>query len=272
MFVVARNGFLAGTLTGSHHTRHPISLRNYEHQTTNYKQNMPTLYLIPTLLADDTAALVLPPFIRDVIEKTDTYFVENVRSARRFIGGLKTSRIIDETTFFDLDKDTPPADTRRQIQEVMERKKNAGVLSEAGCPGVADPGAVVVGMAHALGWRVEPLVGPSSILLALMASGMSGQSFVFHGYLPIARPDRTWAIQHLEKEAQQRLQTQIFMETPYRNDALFADVLASCQANTRLCIACNVTAPDAFIRTLTIREWKLAIPDLRKKPTVFLLL
>ena len=214
---------------------------------------MPTLYLIPTLVADDTAERVLPPYIQEIIHKTDAYFVENVRSARRFISGLKTGRIIDETTFFELDKDTPPADTRRQIQELTERKRNAGVLSEAGCPGVADPGAVVVGMAHSLGWRVEPLVGPSSILLALMASGMSGQSFVFHGYLPIEKQDRARAIRYLEKEAQQRQQTQIFMETPYRNDALFADVLANCQANTRLCVACNLTAPDAFVHTLTIR-------------------
>ncbi|MDB5241198.1 MAG: SAM-dependent methyltransferase, partial [Spirosoma sp.] len=139
---------------------------------------MPTLYLIPTPLADDTAGQVLPLHIREVIEKTDAFFVENVRTARRFISGLKTTRVIDDTTFFDLDKDTPPADTRRQIQELTERKRNAGVLSEAGCPGVADPGAVIVGMAHALGWRVEPLVGPSSILLALMASGLNGQSFV----------------------------------------------------------------------------------------------
>ncbi|GAB3948550.1 SAM-dependent methyltransferase [Spirosoma harenae] len=233
---------------------------------------MPTLYLIPTLLAEGTADQVLPGSIREVIESTDTYFVENVRSARRFISGLKTSRIIDETTFFELNKDTSPTDTRRQIQKLTERKQNAGVLSEAGCPGVADPGAVVVGMAHTLGWRVEPLVGPSSILLALMASGMSGQSFVFHGYLPIDRQDRARAIRHLEKEAQQRQQTQIFMETPYRNDSLFADVLANCQTNTRLCVACNVTSPDAFIRTLTIREWKSQPPDLHKKPTVFLLL
>ena len=233
---------------------------------------MPTLYLIPTLLADDTADLVLPPNIRENVEKIDTYFVENARSARRFISGLKTSRVIDETTFFDLDKDTPPADTRRQIQELTERKRNAGVLSEAGCPGVADPGAVIVGMAHTLGWRVEPLVGPSSILLALMASGMNGQSFVFHGYLPIERQERARAIRFLEKEAQQRQQTQIFMETPYRNDALFADILANCQGNTRLCVACNLTAPDAFVRTLSIREWKTQVPDLRKKPTVFLLL
>lgn len=233
---------------------------------------MPTLYLIPTLLADDTAEQVLPPNIRTIIESTDAYFVENVRSARRFISGLKTTRVIDQTTFFDLDKDTPPADTRRQIQELTERKRNAGVLSEAGCPGVADPGSVVVGMAHSLGWRVEPLVGPSSILLALMASGMSGQSFIFHGYLPIERQDRIRAIRHLEKEAQQRQQTQIFMETPYRNDALFADIIAACEQNTRLCVACNLTAADAFVRTRTIREWKTQIPDLRKKPTVFLLL
>ncbi|MBN8823686.1 MULTISPECIES: SAM-dependent methyltransferase [unclassified Spirosoma] len=233
---------------------------------------MPTLYLIPTLLADDTAQMVLPPTIREIIEKTDTYFVENVRSARRFISSLKTSRIIDETLFFELTKDTPPTETRRQIQELTERKQHAGVLSEAGCPGVADPGAVVVGMAHTLGWRVEPLVGPSSILLALMASGMSGQSFVFHGYLPIDRQDRARTLRNLEKEAQQHQQTQIFMETPYRNDALFADILTSCQANTRLCVASNLTAPDALVRTLTIREWKSNVPDLRKKPTVFLLL
>lgn len=233
---------------------------------------MPTLYLIPTLLADDTAEQVLPPHIQDVIEKTDAYFVENVRSARRFITGLKTSRIIDETTFFELSKDTPPADTRRQIQEMMERKRNVGVLSEAGCPGVADPGSVVVGMAHTLGWRVEPLVGPSSILLALMASGMNGQSFIFHGYLPIERQDRARALRYLEKEAQSRQQTQIFMETPYRNDALFADILANCQGNTRICVACNLTGPDAFVRTLTVKEWKTQVPDLRKKPTVFLLL
>ncbi|MBC3786056.1 SAM-dependent methyltransferase [Spirosoma utsteinense] len=233
---------------------------------------MPTLYLIPTLLADDTAAQVLPPHIREVLEKTDAYFVENVRSARRFISGLKTTRVIDETTFFELDKDTLPADTRRQIQELMERKRNAGVLSEAGCPGVADPGAVIVSMAHTLGWRVEPLVGPSSILLALMASGLNGQSFVFHGYLPIEKADRAKAIRFLEKEAQQRIQTQIFIETPYRNDAMFADIIANCEPNTRLCVASNLTAPDAFVRTLSIREWKSQVPELRKKPTVFLLL
>lgn len=233
---------------------------------------MPTLYLIPTLLADGTADQVLPPAIHEIVAKTDTYFVENVRSARRFISGLKTSRIIDETTFFDLDKDTPEADTRRQMQALTERKHNAGVLSEAGCPGVADPGSVAVRAAHLLGWKVEPLAGPSSILMALMASGMSGQSFVFHGYLPIEKNERTRSIKQLEKEARLLHQTQIFMETPYRNNQLLAEVLAACAGDTRLCIACNLTAPDALIRTRTVKDWKSQAPDLHKKPTVFLLL
>lgn len=233
---------------------------------------MPTLYLIPTPLADGTTSQVLPPTVTEVITTTDAYFVENLRSARRFITELKTGRVIDETTFHLLDKDTPPADTRKQIQELMERKRNAGVLSEAGCPGVADPGAVVVGIAHKLGWKVVPLVGPSSILLALMASGLSGQSFVFHGYLPIDKHDRSRALRYLEKEAQQRVQTQIFMETPYRNNALMSDIVANCHPETRLCVACNITAPDAFVQTKTLREWKPNLPDLHKKPTVFLLL
>ncbi len=233
---------------------------------------MPTLYLIPTPLAEGTAPQVLPPTVTEVIAATDAYFVENLRSARRFITELKTGRVIDETTLHLLDKDTPQADTRKQIQELMERKRNAGVLSEAGCPGVADPGAVVVGMAHKLGWNVVPLIGPSSILLALMASGLNGQSFLFHGYLPIDRNDRARALRYLEKEAQQRVQTQIFMETPYRNNALMADILAHCQPETRLCVACNITAPDAFVQTRTVREWKAKLPDLHKKPTVFLLL
>lgn len=233
---------------------------------------MPTLYLIPTPLADDTAPQVLSPTIVDVIAATDAYFVENLRTARRFITELKTGRVIDETTIHLLDKDTPQADTRKQMQELMERKRNAGVMSEAGCPGVADPGAVVVQIAHKLGWKVVPLVGPSSILLALMASGLSGQSFVFHGYLPIDRHDRGRALRFLEKEAQQRFQTQIFMETPYRNNHMMTEILAQCQPETRLCVASNITLPDAFIQTRTVREWKSQLPDLHKKPTVFLLL
>lgn len=233
---------------------------------------MPTLYLLPCPLADDTADRVLSPSIREIITELDVYFAENVRTARRFISSLKTGRVIDELTFFDLNKDTPEADIRRQLQDLTAQNRNAGVLSEAGCPGVADPGAAAARLAHRLGWNVKPLVGPSSILLALMASGLSGQSFVFHGYLPIDRHDRVRTLKHLEKEAQQRQQTQIFMETPYRNNALLQDILMQCQPDTQLCIACDITAPDEFIRTLPIREWKKQTPDLHKRPTVFLIL
>ncbi len=232
---------------------------------------MPTLYLIPTPLAPDTNADVLPPPIAAVVARVDCFFVEEVRTARRFISSLRTGRVIDETQFFDLNKDTPEADTRRQLTELLGQNRDAGVLSEAGCPGVADPGAVAVRLAHQLGFRVEPLVGPSSILLALMASGMSGQSFVFHGYLPIDRADRSRVLKQLEADAKRKQQTQIFMETPYRNNALLTDLLANAQPDTRLCIACHVTAPDALIQTKTVREWRGQLPDLHKKPTIFLL-
>lgn len=232
---------------------------------------MPTLYLIPTPLAPDTAAQVLTPPIAEVIARTDAFFVEELRTARRFISGLRTGRVIDETTFYELHKDTPEGDTKRQLTDLLAQHRDAGVLSEAGCPGVADPGAVAVRLAHQLGFRVEPLVGPSSILLALMASGLSGQSFVFHGYLPIDRAERTQAIRRLEADARKRQQTQIFMETPYRNNALLADLLGTVQPDVRLCIACHVTAPDALIQTRTIRQWQANVPDLHKKPTLFLL-
>jgi 16S rRNA (cytidine1402-2'-O)-methyltransferase len=231
-----------------------------------------TLYLIPTYLADDTAEQVLPPTIHAIIAATDVFFVENVRTARRFISSLKTSRVIDDTLFYDLSKDTPEADTRRQLLDLLAQNRNVGLMSEAGCPGVADPGAVAVKIAHQLGIRVEPLVGPSSILLALMASGMSGQSFVFHGYLPIARPDRIKRLQQLDNEAKSKRQTQIFIETPYRNNPLLADMLATCAPDTRLCIAANLTAPDEFVQTKTIADWRNQKPDLHKKPTVFLML
>lgn len=233
---------------------------------------MPTLYLIPTPLADNTIDQVVSAQVRDVLARTDVFFVEDVRTARRFISALKLGRVIDELTFYVLDKDTPEAETRQQLKDLLKQGRDAGVMSEAGCPGVADPGAVVVGLAHKLGVPVVPLVGPSSILLALMASGMSGQSFVFHGYLPIDKTDRVRRLLFLEKEAQQRQQTQLFIETPFRNNHIFADVLANCQPDTRLCVACNLTAPNAFVQTLTVREWKSQKIDLHKKPTVFLLL
>lgn len=226
-----------------------------------------TLYLIPTILADDTQDKVLSPQIIDAIKGLDVFFVENVRTARRFISSLKLGKVIDSFTFIELDKDTPEHVTSEHMRHLTQ---DAGVLSEAGCPGIADPGAVAVGVAHKLGMRVVPLVGPSSILLALMSSGMSGQSFVFHGYLPIDKMERKKTLQQLERDAR-RGQTQIFMETPFRNNQLFEAVLEACAADTLLCVASNVTASDEFIQTFPIRNWKANRPDLHKKPTIFLL-
>ncbi len=229
-----------------------------------------TLFLIPTVLAPGTSGQVLAPQVRETIGKLDYFFAENVRTARRFISELKTGRVIDDLTFYELHKDTPERETAAQLQRLSDGL-DAGVLSEAGCPGVADPGAVAVRLAHRLSIRVAPLVGPSSILLALMGSGFSGQSFAFHGYLPIDRGERAKAVRQLEKEAIQKDQTQIFMETPYRNNQLLEEVLRTCGPQTPLCIASQLTAPDQLIRTLTVREWKQQPPDLHKKPTVFLL-
>lgn len=226
------------------------------------------LYLIPTVLAESTQDKVLSPQITDVVQNLDVFFVENVRTARRFISSLKLGKIIDELTFFELSKDTPESETREQLKKL---KQSAGIISEAGCPGIADPGAVAVNLAHQMGIRVIPLAGPSSILLALMSSGMSGQSFTFHGYLPIDKVQRKKAIQSLERDARQRNQTQIFMETPFRNNQLLEAVLESCMPDTQLCIVSNVTAEDEFIRAMPVKNWKSNTPDLHKRPTVFLI-
>ncbi|MFN4144603.1 MAG: SAM-dependent methyltransferase [Runella sp.] len=230
-----------------------------------------TLYLLPAPLAPDTSLKVLSPQVLACMADIDFFFVENIRTARRLISSLKIGKVIDRITFYELHKDTPPSETRVQLQALAASHHNAGILSEAGCPGIADPGAVAVGIAHELGIEVVPLVGPSSLLLALMASGFNGQSFIFHGYLPIERAARIQTLKQLEKEAISKHQTQLFIETPYRNNALLEDILHTCQPNTRLCIACNLTAADGFVKTQTVRQWKTSKPDLHKKPTVFLL-
>jgi 16S rRNA (cytidine1402-2'-O)-methyltransferase len=226
------------------------------------------LYLIPTVLAEGTQNAVLTPQIREVIGALDVFLVENVRTARRFISSLKLGKVIDELTFIELDKDTPEAATAAALKGL---KTSAGIISEAGCPGIADPGAVAVRIAHQMGIKVVPLVGPSSILLALMGSGMSGQSFAFHGYLPIDKAARKKALQNLERNARQLQQTQIFMETPFRNEQLFEAILEACAPDTLLCIAVNITAPDEMIKTMTVKSWKAAKPDLHKKPSIFLI-
>jgi 16S rRNA (cytidine1402-2'-O)-methyltransferase len=228
-----------------------------------------TLFLIPTILAPDTQETVLPPQIKAVVSELDIFFVEELRTARRFISSLKLNKIIDDITFYELNKDTPHDQTLAQLKKL---KADAGIISEAGCPGVADPGAVAVGFAHQLGYKVVPLVGPSSILMALMASGFNGQSFTFNGYLPIDKQLRIKSLKDLEQIAKKKQQTQIFMETPFRNNQLLEDVLQNLNSETLLCIACNVTADDEFIKTLRVKDWQKTKPDLHKKPTIFLLL
>ena len=225
------------------------------------------IFLIPTVLAEDTQHQVLSPQIIDAISNLNVFFVENVRTARRFISSLKIGKVIDELTFIELHKDTPEHITLDHLRNLTQ---DAGIMSEAGCPGVADPGAVAVGVAHRLGMQVVPLVGPSSILLALMSSGMSGQSFAFHGYLPIDKPERKKALQQLERDARNG-QTQIFMETPFRNNQLLEAIIEACALDTMLCIATNVTGSDEMIRTLPLRSWKANKPDLHKKPTIFII-
>lgn len=226
------------------------------------------LFLLPTILAPDTQESVLSPQIKEVIANTNVFFVEEIRTARRFISSLKIGKVIDEITFFELTKDTPLTETYEQLRNL---KTDAGIISEAGCPGIADPGAVAVGIAHQLGIQVVPLVGPSSILMALMASGMNGQSFVFHGYLPIDKSPKIKALKQLEQDAKRKNQSQIFMETPYRNNQLFEDIIQNLNPETLLCIASNITANDEFIKTLPIYQWKKQKPDLHKKPTIFVM-
>jgi 16S rRNA (cytidine1402-2'-O)-methyltransferase len=229
-----------------------------------------TLFLIPTVLAEGTGPAVLPGQVADSLGRLSYFIVENARTARRFIKSVVPERVIEELQITVIDKDSSAAEVKKALQPVLEGL-DAGILSEAGCPGVADPGAEVVKYAHLQGIRVVPLVGPSAILLALMGSGFNGQSFAFHGYLPIEKRDRTQAIRHLEKEMLTKDQTQIFMETPYRNQQLLADLMQNLAPSTRLCIAANITAPEELIRTDSVANWKKKLPELHKQPAVFLI-
>jgi len=229
-----------------------------------------TLYLIPTVLAEATAAQVLPAQVAARVADLSCFLVENARTARRFIKSVAPQQVIEDLSITVIDKDSTEAEINAALKPVVGGQ-DAGVISEAGCPGVADPGAEVARRAHQLGITVVPLVGPSSLLLALMASGMNGQSFAFHGYLPIERAQRAGALKNLEKLALTQHQTQLFIETPYRNMQLLEDLLAHLQPSTRLCIAANLTAPDEFVRTDTVAGWKGKIPQLHKQPAVFLI-
>ena len=231
---------------------------------------MPKLYLIPTTLGESPVDNILPSGNTRVVQSLRYFVVENTRTARRHLKKMVPDIVIDELDFKELNEHTPPMELELLL-EPMQRGFDIGILSEAGCPGVADPGADLVKLAHEKGMRVVPLVGPSSILLSLMASGMNGQSFAFVGYIPVKPAERTAAIRDLERDSAKEKQTQIFIEAPYRNTKLLEDLLAVCNSQTRLCIAVDLTLESEYVVTKTIAAWKKSIPDINKRPAIFLL-
>jgi len=228
-----------------------------------------TVYLIPVPLADEAAAKSFTPYLIDTINSIKEYIVENEKTARKFLkeAGLKTPQ--SELTIHDYSKHN--RDSTADFFKGLQAGNDVGLMSEAGCPGIADPGAEIVEKAHRMGIKVVPLVGPSSILLALMASGFNGQSFTFHGYLPIDKTERSKKIRQLESVAEQNNQTQIFIETPFRNNPLLEEILKTAHPKTRLCIACDLTSATEFVQAKTIAEWQKKVPELHKRPTIFLL-
>ena len=231
---------------------------------------MAKLYLVPNILSEGDWQNVLPAQLYSILTNTRHFIVEDIRTARRFLKLVNKEINIDECTFFELNKRTRYSEIPSFLKPI-EQGFDVAVISEAGCPGVADPGADVVKIAHQKEYKVVPIVGPSSVLLALMASGLNGQNFAFKGYLPVKSNERVKEIQVLEKRVINQRQTQIFIETPYRNNQLIEDVLKTCSPGTYFCIAANITSENEFIVTKTIQDWKNKIPDLHKIPSIFLL-
>jgi 16S rRNA (cytidine1402-2'-O)-methyltransferase len=229
-----------------------------------------TLYLLPCPLGEGVMNSI-PDQVSQRISLLRVFVVERVKTARQFIRKAAPELVIDELEFFELNKHTEPEELRKLLQPLLEGR-DVGLLSEAGCPGVADPGAALVRLAHESSVQVVPLVGPSSILLALMASGMNGQSFCFNGYLPAKKPELARELKRLEDTARRLNQTQLFIETPYRNNALMETALEVLGANTRLGVACDLTLPTEYIRVQALGRWKSGpLPDLHKRPTVFMI-
>jgi 16S rRNA (cytidine1402-2'-O)-methyltransferase len=227
------------------------------------------VYLIPTFL-DEESIHVLPAYITEAVKECEVFFVENERTARRYLKKLWKEMVIDQYEWFSIHK--AEEEVRLAFQEKLKEGRTIGILSEAGCPGIADPGQILVAAAQQANVSPIPLVGPSSILLALMASGLNGQEFYFTGYLPVDQQQRTKRIRELEQDSQRKNCTQIFIETPYRNNQLLESLLKTCLAYTKLCIAADITGRGESIRTKTIAEWKKQIPDLNKRPVIFLML
>ena len=227
-----------------------------------------TIYLIPSVL-DESATQTIPLYIIDAVKNCEVIFAENERTARRFLKSICKEIVIDDYEWFTIHK--AEHEVLSAFKQKIEAGKNIAIISEAGCPGIADPGQVLIAAAQQMNAVVKPLVGPSSILLALMASGMNGQQFEFVGYLPIDSLERNKAITALEINSQKKNSTQIFIETPYRNNQLLENLLKTCKPATKLCIAAELTGPNEFIKTKTIAEWKKEKHDFHKKPVIFLL-
>ena len=228
------------------------------------------LYLIPVTLGGTSIEKVLPTYNKEIILGIKHFIVEDVRSARRFLKKVERSINIDELTFYPLNKHTSPEDISGYLKP-LQAGDSMGVISEAGCPAVADPGADVVAIAQRKNLKVVPLVGPSSIILSVMGSGFNGQSFAFHGYLPIEPSERIKRIKTLEGRIYTENQTQLFIETPYRNNKMMEDIVKNCRPTTKLCIAANITCEGEYIKTKTIKEWQGKLPDLSKIPCIFLI-
>lgn len=229
--------------------------------------HMGKLYLLPNVLGDGTIEGVIPPGVRERIKTIKVFATENAKNTRRYLKQLDREIVIDELTFLDLNEHSD----RRQVEAILPYldEGDVGVISEAGCPGIADPGAELVELAHRHGVEVVPLVGPSSILLALIASGCTGQRFAFNGYLPVNKAERARALRAYERQSAAEDRTQVFIETPYRNVQLFEDMLAVLSPATRLTIARDITTADEWIRTRTVKEWRGEHPDIHKHPAIF---
>ncbi|MCK4921440.1 MAG: SAM-dependent methyltransferase [Bacteroidales bacterium] len=228
------------------------------------------LYLIPNTLGDSNINIVIPPEVVEIIKSIDVFIIENIRNARRYLIKCGYSSPIDNIKFLELNKHTQKNEIGSYLDECL-KGHDIGLISEAGVPGVADPGAEITSIAHEKSIRVIPLTGPSSILLSLMASGLNGQNFVFHGYLPLKPNERSRRIKEIESTAFNVHQTQIFIETPYRNVSMFDSLLKTCKPYTRLCIACDISLENEFIKTLSISAWKKERVNLHKRPCIFLI-
>ena len=230
-----------------------------------------SLYLIPVTLGETEISKVLPDYNHDIIVNIKVFVVENIRSARRFLKKVEKSIDIDELTFYELNRHTD----RKIIGQYLEALKNGkpmGIISEAGCPAIADPGADLVAIAQERGYKVVPLVGPSSILMSVMGSGFNGQSFAFNGYLPVEVPQRIKALKKLENKVWNEDQTQLFIETPYRNAKMIETILNNLKPNTKVCIAAGITCQKEYIKTKTVAQWKKEkIPELGKIPAIFVI-